>query len=123
MNKSSNTTEKRPGCITREATCLHTPIAFDPALLVSDFTLTKDAAYSGSALSDRPSPVGSCCRWYKALKRWMGNSFSSVCSHAVVTHWQERQAEKPSLAAIWQPEPRKPGLEVREKLAFLFTCL
>lgn len=53
----------------------------------------------------------------------MGNSFFSVCSHTVVTRWQERQAEKPSLAAIWQAESREPGLEVKEKIAFLFTHL
>ena len=112
--------EMHPGCIAGEAARLHTPITFDPAL-VSDFTLTKDAAYSGSALSNWLNPTGSCCRRYKALERWMGNSFSSVCSHAVVTHWQERRAEKPSLAAIWQPESRELGLEVKEKIAFLFT--
>lgn len=112
-----------PGCIAGEAARLDTPITFDLALLISDFTLTKDAAYSGSTLSDWPSSVGSCCRWYKALERWMGNSFFSVCSHTVVTRWQERQAEKPSLAAIWQAESREPGLEVKEKIAFLFTHL
>lgn len=78
-----------PGCIAGEAARLDTPITFDPALLISDFTLTKDAACSGSALSNWPSSVGSCCRRYKALKRWMGISFSSVCSHTVVTRWQE----------------------------------
>jgi len=122
MNKSSNVRDA-PWLRGSGGGALYTPIAFGPALLVSHLALTKGAAHSGSALSDRPSPAGSRCRRYKALERWMGNSFSSVCSHAVVTRWQERRAEKPSLAAIWQPESREPGLEVKEKIAFLFTHL
>lgn len=38
-------------------------------------------------------------------------------------HWQQRGAEKPLLAAIWQPELREPGLEVKEKeFLWFLTC-
>lgn len=72
MNKSSKAEEMHPGRIAREAARLHTPIAFDPALLASDFTLPKDAAYAGSAWSKRLSPAGSCCRWNKAQRDGWG---------------------------------------------------
>lgn len=119
INKRSNITEMHPGCIAVGTTHLHTPIAFDPAL-VSDFTLAKDAAHPGSASSNWPNLMGPRHRRCKELERWMGKSF---CSHTVVTRWQETWAEKPSLTAIWQPESGELGLEVKEKIALLFTHL
>lgn len=39
----------------------------------------------------------------------VGKSFPCIGSRAVVTRWQQRGAEKPLLAAIWQPELGEPG--------------
>lgn len=58
MNKSSSATEKRPGCMAGEAARLHTPLPFDAALRVSDFTLTKGCCLFRQRLEPAAEPRG-----------------------------------------------------------------